>query len=398
MSNQIKNVIIGLFVIAACAIVVFILLFLHPKTGDEAKTVFVRFTDIDKVNVGTRVSYAGKPVGEVVEIYQLPEGREGPKDENGHIYSYELKLLVDSGVDIYNTDLVTLRTSGLLGERSVAIIPMAPKPDEKPRIIDDEIIYGVEPGSVEQTMTEFKEVADRVETVLDQVTTILEDVRKEEIVKKVGTTLQNLEDITTALNEPEEWSSILTNLTDFSEELSKRLPRSWDKVDNSLDQVNNITKTTNKVVVDVSNGKGTAGQILVGDDLYLRLTALLNKGDTVMNDINHYGILFHLDKGWQRMRARQRNLLQTLSNPMQFRNYFNNEMNRVTTSLERVEMVLDQIKYYDPGYPLAQDPEFTKVFAELLRRLSSIEDELKMYEQQFMDQKTNQTELIMEYR
>jgi phospholipid/cholesterol/gamma-HCH transport system substrate-binding protein len=405
MSDNIKNVIIGIFSIAAIAIVIFILMFLHPKTGDEGETIYVRFTDIDKVNVGTRVSYSGRPVGEVVEIRELPYGRDGPKDSSGHVYTYELKLLIDSGINIYDTDEITLRTSGLLGERSVAIIPLAPKPGETPRLIDNEILYAQEVGSVEQTMAEFKEVADRVEVTMEYVTSILKDIKAQEIVKKISVTMQNMQDITTALNKPDEWASTLNNIQDFSSTLAKRLPDSWDKVDNSLDELKaastntrNLTSTANLVFTDVSRGKGTAGKILVDEDLYLRLTALLNKGDTVMNDINHYGILFNTDKGWQRMRARQRNLLNRLSHPQQFRNYFNDELNQVTTSLERVEMTLEQFKAYNPDGCLYQSPEYKKVFAELLRRVSSLESELKMYDQQLMEPQIYQTELMMDCR
>lgn len=401
MSDQIKNIIIGLFAIAACAIVIFILMFLHPKTGDEGETLFVRFTDVDKVNVGTRVTYAGKPIGEVVEIRELPYGREGPKDENGHIYAYELRLLVDSGIKVYDTDQITLRTSGLLGERSVAILPLAPKPGQTPVIVDKEILYAHQVGSVEETMEEFKEVADKVERALDQVSAILDDVHKEEVVKKIASTLGNMQDITAALNKPEDLTATLDNLQDFSSVLATRLPTSWDKIDHSLDELKvastntrSFTGTANEVVVNVSRGSGTAGQILVGDDLYMRLTSLLNKGETVLGDINQYGLLYQTDKGWQRMRARQKNLLTRLSSPQQFRNYFNSQMNYVTTSLDRVECVLDQLKACDPQYPLECDPQFTKVFAELLRRVTALENELKMFDTQLMEPKVYQTELI----
>lgn len=400
MSDKLKNVIIGIFVLAACGIVVFILLFLHPKTGDEGETLYVRFTDIDKVNVGTRVTYAGKPVGEVVEIRELPYGREGPKDDSGRVYAYELKVLVDSGIKVYNTDEITLRTSGLLGERSVAILPLAPKPGETPRLVDKDILYAHQVGSVEETMEEFKQVADRVELALDQVSAILEDVQKAEVVKKVSATLKNLQEITEALNKPDELTAMIDNLQDFSSTLAKRLPESWDTVDTSLNELKtaslntrDFTSTAKQVVLDVSHGNGTAGKILVSDDLYLRLTALLNKGDTVLNDIGQYGLLYQNDKEWQRMRARKRNLVQRLSSPQQFRNYFNSELNQVTTSLDRVEMVLDQLRTYNPQYPLAENREFAKVFAELLRRVSSLETELKMYDQQLMEPKVYQTEL-----
>ncbi|MDP1880257.1 MAG: MlaD family protein, partial [Parachlamydiaceae bacterium] len=80
MGAAIKNILIGVFVILAVCVIVFMLLFLHPSVGDNAKTLRVRFADIDKVNIGTRVTYAGRPVGEVVSITELPDARTSRVD------------------------------------------------------------------------------------------------------------------------------------------------------------------------------------------------------------------------------------------------------------------------------------------------------------------------------
>jgi len=57
------------------------------------------------------------------------------------------------------------------------------------------------------------------------------------------------------------------------------------------------------ITEDIREGKGTLGQLISKDDFYLHLNAILSKVDTTLNDINHYGLLFHLNKGWQRERA-----------------------------------------------------------------------------------------------
>lgn len=402
MGDQFKNLIIGMFVIAACVIVIFLLLFLHPSTGDEGEILHVRFADIDKVNVGTRVTFAGRPVGEVKEIKEVEFDRTGIKDSSNHVYVYELTLAVDSGLKVYDTDEITLRTSGLLGERSVAIFPLAPPPNVTPRLLTSkDVVYATQVGSVEETMREFKEVADKLDVTLDNVTAILEDAQKEELVHKIALTIENIRDITEAVNKPDELTAIINNVQDFTKELSTRLPHSWDTLDKTLDQfhetsinANAFTSTAKGIMVNVQEGKGSAGKIFVNDDLYLRLTSLLSKGETVLNDVNHYGVLFHLDKGWQRMRARRANLLLKLSSPQEFRNFFNDEVDQIATSLERVSMVLDKTASYYPCYSHAFDPEFAKVYAELMRRVQDIEDALKMYDQQLMEIKVNETELI----
>lgn len=389
MINQAKNVLIGVFLISAVAIVTFMLLFLRPSVGDESQVLRVRFADIDKVTVGTRVTFAGNPVGEVVAIKELESARHERIARNGTVYVYELELAVDSGVNVYNTDQVALRTSGLLGEKSVMINPEPPKPGQKLRLINNEIIYADETGSVEDTFREFKEVADRFDVALDAFIENLNDIQKNKIWDNLGVITQNLSDITTALNVPEDWSNTLNNVQDFSEDLlvlAGRADDTFTQVMDILDTVAVIAEDGKTIVADVKEGKGTVGRLLVTDETYLQLNSILGKGETLMNDINHYGVLFHLDKGWQRMRARRLNLLQKLESPQEFRNYFNDEIDQISTSLARVAMVLD--KTYDSCDPccLLQDPCFTQVFAELMRRIALLEEEIRMYNGQIVDQ------------
>jgi phospholipid/cholesterol/gamma-HCH transport system substrate-binding protein len=402
MADQAKNILIGVFVISAISIITFMLLFLHPSVGDESQLLRVRFSDIDKVNVGTRVTFAGKPVGEVIEIRELDSARNERIARNGVVFVYELELAVDSGVNVYNSDAITLRTSGLLGERSIEINPQPPKPGQKLRLVNNEIIYAEETGSVENTFKEFKEVADRFDVALDALTENLNEITKQRIWKKVGNITQNVSDITTALNIPEDWSSTLANVRELSEEGLGVM----DKLDVTLDEAQTtfrdiqdtfrearltfenatvITEGGKQVMLDIREGKGTAGKILVGDEVYLKLNSLLSKGGTIMNDINHYGLLFHLDKGWQRMRARRMNLLNKLRSPQEFSNFFNDELDRINTSLSRVGMILEKTDQCYPMECLLRDREFTQVFSELLDRIETLEEEIKMYNEQLVD-------------
>ncbi|MFV0340776.1 MAG: MlaD family protein, partial [Parachlamydiaceae bacterium] len=182
MNDPIKNILIGLFVFAAGLLVVFVILFLHPTVGDDAQTLRVRFANIDKVSTGTRVTYGGKPVGEVVEIRDIEEPQEARKaGKDGFVYIYELVLKLDSKVNAYNTDQVSLRTSGLLGEKSVEITPQAAKPGQKPRLVTEEIIYANETGSVEETLKEFKELSDKIEATLDSIKFAVDELNKRNI-------------------------------------------------------------------------------------------------------------------------------------------------------------------------------------------------------------------------
>jgi phospholipid/cholesterol/gamma-HCH transport system substrate-binding protein len=425
----IKNILIGIFVIAAIGIIVFMMLFLHPKVGDNAKTLRVRFTDVDKVNVGTRVTFAGRPVGEVVSIQELPSARVSRLSKNGDVYVYELELKVDSGVDIFNTDEIILRTSGLLGERNIEINPRPLKAHEKLIKVENEVLYAAQTTSVEDTMKQIGDLSQKFTKVLDDFHSVMEDLKHEEVVKKIGRSAQNIRDITDALNQPEKLRQTLDNVLTLTERakhswnrvddslqniysLTDRAHRSWSTLDQTLDNLYRLsqrahdswstvdqtlegfhttainaacfTEKANQIIDLTRQGKGTMGQLFVGDDLYLRVKSILHKGEVVMNDINAYGILFHLDKRWQRLQACRLRLLEKLSTPNEFAQYFNQEMDQISASLSRVSMVLNESDCYPQS--LIYNPEFTRRFAELLKRIENMEESLKMYNEQVIDQ------------
>ena len=410
MGASIKNILIGLFVIFAFGVIAFILLFLHPSVGDNKKTLIVRFTDIDKVNVGTRVTYAGRPVGEVISINEIPEARTSRLNQNGEVYIYELTLKVDSGVDVYNTDDISLRTSGLLGERNIEIDPRPLKPGEKLERVENQVIFAATTSSVETTLKQFQELSTKFGVVLDDFHEFMTSIKESKIVEKATKSVENVQQITGTLNQPDTWKTTMDNMLAFSEHIN----RSLNSLDDSLKNVYEITDTANKdwvvtvsealqsfkqtginaqkfseivqqIIENTQAGQGTMGQLFVGNDMYLRTKSLLYKGSTVMDDISQYGVLFHLDKRWQRLQARRMKFLEKLSCPEAFRQYFDNEVSEIQSSLSRVAMLLNETDCYPQS--LMFDPNFTTRFGDLLKRVELMEEALQMYNEQVIDQK-----------
>jgi len=410
MVDQAKNVLIGVFVVAACTIAVFLLLFLHPSVGNEGRVLRVRFANIDKVNIGTRVTFAGNPVGEVVEIKEVENPANPRQAHDGYVYPYELTLKVDTSVDVYNTDTISLRTSGLLGEKSVAITPYPPQPDKSLKVIDNDVIYANETGSVEETLKEFKDLSGKFEEALDAVIDTVKDIRKSHLIDNFAQTMGNLSDITAEFDKPKKIQTIFNNVEELSNnavQISKDIGVTVKKFDGTLDKIDqtatnfkefstigvDVGKKLSTVMNKVAAGDGTVGRLLMRDDLYLRTTSILSKAETVADDVNHYGLLFHLDKDWQKLRARRANLLLKLATPQQFRNFFNDEIDQITTSLARVSQVMQETENIDPNRELVEDQNFAKVFAELLRRVTVLEESLQMYNQQLVEVEVQQTEL-----
>jgi len=409
MRDQLKNAMIGIFVISALAIVIFIMLFLHPNVGNEGKILRVRFADVDKITPGTRVNFGGKPVGEVLEVQEIKTETGDRIEHNGIIYVYELTLAIDSGVTVYTTDVIESRTSGLLGEKSVAITPMPVGMGVRLIPVNGEILYAAESRSVETTLKEFKALSDKIELTLDGFIDVFNKLNEERVWENVGVAVDNLADISMTVNQPDKLTSMVDNATSVLHNLEEtttalnepqKIRASVDNVasvtesmkDVVVKHIENISQNIDNMVVNIKNGEGSLGSFLTNDDLYLRLASLMSKGEVIFNDINHYGLLFHLDKGWQRLRARRLNLLATLCNPQEFRNYFNDELDLITTSLERVSLVLEKTSDDCSCIGLWQTPEYKKVYSELLRRVATLEESLQMYNQQVVDCEINNTE------
>lgn len=390
MNDQIKNMMIGIFVICALAVVVFVMMFLHPNVGDEREIIKVFFANIDKISEGTRVSFGGKPVGEVADIQEILPQKNPREAHDGNVYIYELTLRIDSGVKVYTTDEIAARTSGLLGEKSVAIIPRSVPNGQKLIPIGNQPLYATESGSVEDAIKGLKGVAEKVDLALENFNQAFDDIRRNNIIDHIGSLTKHIDSITAALDKPDELADTLSNI----HELSQKAVTSWDKVDESLDNFAHTSNSLKVVVNDVHEGKGSVGKILVNDDLYLRISSLLSKAEVTLNDINHYGLLYQNDKGWQRLRARRLNLMQKLCTPQEFRNFFNDEVDQITASLSRVAMVLSEVDPNCPCNELWDNPNYVKVYGELIRRVDMLDEYVNMFNTQAANNDVMKTELV----
>lgn len=395
MANSLKNFLIGLFLMAGIGIFVGLVLFLRPSVGDEKQTLFVRFSNINKINVGTRVLFAGKAVGTVTAINEIYHARETqPSDELGRLYFYQLTLKIDSNVHVYSTDEIMIQTSGLMGEKSIAIVPKTPAKGTFPEMITDKTpFYAESVDPIENTITRLSNIGDKLDDTVDLVKNWFE--KNEEglsvAISSFGSAMTQIDIATKALNEHD--------LIPQLKEGTTALTSSLQKVDTILDSMNqngvfenlgqavtNIklaSSSFDQVCQDITSGRGTFGRLMQNDDMYLRLSAIMSKADTMMNDINHYGILFHLNKGWQRTRTKQMALLSDLNTPAQFKDYFQTEIDQINTAMARLSMVID--KTQDEPQKVTEDPKFRQDFAELLRKVKEMSDNLHLYNEQLSE-------------
>lgn len=428
MKERTKTILIGLFVITALVAVSLSLVFLNPKLGNGGQTLHVRFSNIEKISVGTRVTYAGKAVGEVDAIHALKPPAVSPA---GEVHPYELVILIDSSVPVYTTDQISLHTSGLMGERSIEITPKRIQGAPAERIPNGGLVYYTKGASLEDTVADFSNLANKAEAVLEEIHVILKSnyegigatmealeqglsrfdsilkvVQDVQLVETLQGTLQevrtglgalnekaffhhvgdlssHVNSITEAMNRPASLSTIVDNAAHFTDELNKLYPSVADGVTHFA----NSGKSFHSILDKIDNKEGSIGKLLSDEALYLQIRGLLTKGSVMMDDVNHYGVLFHLNKSWQRQRTRRANQYLELSSAKDFQNYFQQELNQIETSLSRVSWAMDRTQEDQRNNGnLADNSQFNKHFLELLERVHGVKERLDAYNTQLQQQ------------
>ena len=405
MTDRIKNILIGLFVLGAVLIMVSLILFLKPTVGDGKKILSVRFPNISGITIGTRVTFAGRPVGEVTHIRELPKARD-EADDHGRIYVYQLTLKMDSKVDVYSTDEIAIKTTGLMGEKSIAILPKAATPSKPSHLITDQIVYANSTDALEHTFNQVTHAANELEQAvhrfdgwfaasqndlsnairsfdgaMGQIDGFLGIIDQEKLVpalkESVGLLSDNLELVKTSLND----DKLLHKCANLAENLDQAASSFNTDGAQTLFHLNQISR-------DIASGSGTIGRLIAGDDCYLRLASLMNKGETLMNDINHYGLLFQYNKQWQKSRTRKANFLKALDTPQEFRNYFEGEVDSMTTSLGRLTELIERAGSEERSR-ITQSDAFKHHFANLMRQLQGLTDSLKLYNEELIAETNN---------
>lgn len=395
MTDRMKNILIGLFVTGAVAIMIALVLFLKPTVGDGKKGLNVRFSNITGVSVGTRVTFAGRPIGEVTHIRELPKARDHA-DEQGRIYLYQLTLKLDSSVDVYTTDEIAIKTTGLMGEKSIAILPKAFPKDKPAQLVTDQIVFANSIDPLENTFNQVSKVAGRLDVAvgrldkwfdennayvtnalksfdgaMGQIDGFLSMIDTEKLVPAVRESVDLIKD---------NMNLVRSSLDD--DQLLHKVARLAENLDQTALVFNNDGAQTlfnlNQITRDVASGSGTVGRLIAGDDFYLRMASLMSKGEALMNDVNHYGLLFQYNKQWQKSRTKKANLVKALDTPQEFRNYFEGEVDSMTTSLGRLTELMERAGTEDRA-KIAQSDAFKNNFANLMRQVQGLTDSLKLY-------------------
>ena len=342
MGEQTKNMLIGLFVIVACVTIVWLIMFLKPTVGDGKQTLYVRFANINQINVGTRVLFGGKPVGEVAVIQEINDARKKPLSDVLGVGTEPIYAQSVDPIEMAFTELSSV-SKEMKKTFQLASSWIQKNGDDVAGAIHS---FGNAMAEVQTAVAKIntQEIMDDIQAGARQFTITLKDIQDSIQELKAGDVFVNA-------------GHVMDNMKAASADIK------------------NITK-------DIADGKGTLGQLIVKDDFYLDLSAVLSKANTMMNDINHYGILFHLNKSWQRQRAQQMSMVNSLDSPKNFKNYFQSEVSEINTAMTRLSLVIDKAEKGPKSEEILNDDQFRKDFRELLRQAEALSNNLKLYNEQ----------------
>ena len=396
MGEQTKNMLIGVFVIAACGVIIWLVMFLKPTVGNGKQTLYVRFPTIDQINIGTRVLFAGYPVGEVVAIDTIRDARQKPiADVLGEIYTYQLTLKVDSSVKVYDTDKITVHTTGLLGEKSISIVPQIPPKGVTPKLITNQPIYGDSVDPIQNAFTQLSGLSKQMKHTFGQVSQWIKEHGGEmgNAICSFTKTMDEANITLRSLNEQNLAPDIKTAINTFTETFCEvkgaieelKAGNVFVNAGITMKNLKATTENTTLITSDLAQGKGTLGRLLKEDGLYLQVQALLSKANTLANDVNHYGFLFNLNKSWQRQRAQRVTLLNALNTPESFKNYFETEVDDINLAMSRLSMLIEKASLSPEKEEILNNTQFKKDFKDLLRQAEELSDNLKMYNEQLDD-------------
>lgn len=414
---------IGLMVIVALGLVTRALIFLHPTPGDGAQHLKVRFQNVDKISPGTRVTFAGKPVGEVKRIDLLPEAFHRTETTK-KIFPYELLLAIDSSVTIYKSDEISVRTAGLMGERFIAINPRPPSHEGEMQPVAGEVIYAAQSGSVEETFGEITTVAHKADLTMEaltqliqknqdglcqatqaiqeastqlatflktlndsqfgertvhlvnQISTFASKIEQENIISSLGEAAAHLKRVTEQLDQPETLAACMENankgLCSFSQ-ASSSFNETALTIKKASEEISTIAKELLPVVTATGHGESSLGKLMKDPRLYDTFLSVSTLTSQLMKDIDTYGIMFHLNKDWQRERYLREQNLGDLPLPVLAKQEFAD----VASSINSLNIKLSNAHQTLGKGSLAEDEELRNQFSSGLKQVQDEIDHLQ---------------------
>ncbi len=249
MSNRRTEVIVGLVVLSALAILILGMLWLNRiEVGRKSYDVRVTFEDAGGLRVGDPVTVSGIEKGKVKAV-ALNRGRPG----------ITATLLVDNDVDLRRDAQFWLLDASLMGDKRIAAYPgVASQPFDQ-----QGTAAGQRAAGLMETAVKLGYLGDEAGKLVAQ---LKRDIATPENTRNIGIAIKNLTSATAQLNgiATENRAALKSIIHDADHLLSPNEV----KLDSTIQSLARASANLDSIARKINSGQGTAGQLVNNRELY----------------------------------------------------------------------------------------------------------------------------------
>jgi phospholipid/cholesterol/gamma-HCH transport system substrate-binding protein len=270
--------------LAAVVLVVGTMWFQRFAVAEKRYSFFARFKDVGGLIAGDPIFINGVERGKVKKV-------------DLQLNLVVVEMAVRQGVAVPRDSKVSLQAVGIMGERNVTIMrgasPQAIAPGDT---VDGELLMGL--GEV---MGRTGEIIDEVDAAIENLRDVTEALNRDGKLKegiadfaatgksarqmteenrvRINRTLDNLDRSTAQLSKllDSHYADIDTSLTAFG--------KAGREVQNTVAHLTEISDNLKKISTNLKDGKGSAGRLLTDQTLVLRMESATASLDTLLKDM-----------------------------------------------------------------------------------------------------------------
>lgn len=211
------------------------------RPGYQLNVMFDYVSILDK---GAPVRMAGVRIGEVTGVELLYDAKTSTT-------RVKVKLFIEKKVEIRDNYVFKIAGTHILSEPHIEISPQA---GGTGRVESNATIEGASPVAVETLIQTATEIASKLEAILKNLHTALGD-------EKTG----------------QEMKTIITNLASLTQSMDKVVNGSEGNLQDTVKNIDASAQSLNAILDKVQRGEGTAGKLLMSDELYQELRAFVSE-------------------------------------------------------------------------------------------------------------------------
>ncbi|VAW35921.1 hypothetical protein MNBD_DELTA02-174 [hydrothermal vent metagenome] len=285
---------VGLFVIVGIALLVIMSLKLGGVdiASDEGYELKMRLDNAIGLDPGAAITIAGVEVGNVKSI-----ALEGSKAL--------ITIKVRSGVEVMRNYTVALKTSGLLGEKYLALIPGI-KP--APLLTDGDEIKSIAAYSdMDRLITALSDVAVDIKKITGSLGDVLGGKDNQ---ASLGSIIKNLQEITSSVNSivaenDVRFTTVMKNMESFSASLKditemlaankgnfnatmKNVSEAMATLNKIAPNVNSTVSSISKIAKRIERGEGTIGKLINDDETHTNINQALTGINKFINKADRF--------------------------------------------------------------------------------------------------------------